>query len=337
MSAEDINVVDRRHPELTVCGFVRKHYRYSIPVAIVNLMESFYSLWIKPRVSSKQLQWLKEELQRLNGNKGLGAGAETGVHVHSLPMKGFRMEVVLKAFMNDRMEGDVLLWLAINLSPEMDFMAGNLAVAYDGDHAARSHWDRTSEGMCMETYGRCLDRSGFQNLDDLSISAYIDITQIKWKEDEKEDFDITPTLKCRGQRHWMIDNDIITKLDCDANTEELVGLARCQSQNGWKLCIYRYFCDQELQMDIHPPFKPINVHFVIVEMTVQWEIDGKKHCFKNVGECRRGFYIGLTFDDIQSNMELIFEWKIVGVKGTNNQNIPVSDWLSNGIDVGENH
>ena len=335
MSAGDIDVVDSRHPELTVCGYVRKNYRCSIPVAILHLMESFYSLWIKHRVSSEQLQWLKEGFQRLkslNGMEGLGEESDIRFHVYSLPMKGFRMEVVLKAFM-DNIEGEALLWLAMNPSPEMDFMAGNLAVAYDGDHAARSHWERTSEGMCMETYGRCFRESDVQNLDDLSISAYIDITQIKWKDQEKEDFDITPTLKGCGRHQWLIDDDIITTLDADSDD---IAVVHCQSQNGWTIDIYRSFGEQGLEIGIYPSFKPINVDSVLVEMTVQWEIDGKRHCFKGVGGNRKVFDVGLTFDDIQSKMELIFEWKIVGVKGMNNQDIPVLDWLSNSIDVGEN-
>ena len=321
MSVEEIDAVDSRHPELTVCGYVRGNYRHSIPVAIVNLMESFYSLWITKRVSVEQLQ------------REMGSREFTEIPFHNLLMNGFRMEVVLRASWNYMMHDMVFYWLTFNLSPEMDFIAGNFAVAYDGDHSARSYWNRSTESYRKLADCKCLRKSEFQNLDDLSISAYVDITQIKWKEQEKEDFDITPALKGYGQHHLLIDDDVITKLDSKPGTTVS---AECQSQNGWKIDIRRYWGALELKIGLHFPFKPINVDTVFAEMTVQWEIDGKMHCFKSVGGVGTYDDVGLTFDDTHSITELIFEWKIVRVKGMNNQDVPVSDWLSNGIDVREN-
>ena len=324
MSAEQTDAVDSRHPELTVCGYVRGNYRHSIPVAIVNLMESFYSLWIKKRVSGEQLQRLKE----------MGSRGYTEIPFHNLLMNGFRMEMVLRASRNNLFhDNKVFLWLAINASPEMDFIAGNFAVSFDGERSARSHWERSTGNRICINDAKFRSESDIQNGDDMSIRAYIDITQIKWKEDEKEDFDITPTLKGYGQHHWLIDDDVITKLDCNADT---TAGAECHSQNGWKIAIGRYWGAPELKIGISPPFKPINVDTVFVEMTVQWDIDGKRHCFEGVGRCGIQFDVGLTFYDIHSITELIFEWKIFRVKGLNGQDIPLSDWLSNGIDVGAN-
>ena len=335
MSAGEIDVVDGRHPELAVCGYVRQNYRHSIPVAIVNLMESFYSLWIKKRVSGEQLQILKEQLETLK-EKGLWQYTDIALHFHSLLMKGFRIEVVLKASWNN-INDEVMLWLAMNLSPEIDFMAGNLAVAYDGNHSARSHWVRSTGRHWERTDdAKFLRESDLKNLNDLSIAACIDITQIKWKDEEKEDFDITPTLQGCGRHHWLIDDDVITKLDCNADTKLSLGVAECASKNGWQIEILRWFGAQKLKISIYPSFKPINVDSVFVERTVQWDIDGKKHCVKSVCGCRTDFDVGLTFDDIQSITELIFEWKIVRVRDVNNQDIPVSDWLCNGIEVAEN-
>ena len=163
MAKQRSHLVDRRHPELTVFGFARRYYPHSIPVAILNLMELFYSLWIEHRLSKDQTQ----ELKKLEPRQTIE------IPIRSYFLSGIRIEAKLECRTWDN---EVLLVrLRFVFPSEMSFIAGKFGLGFNGDTACCCKWNRLY-GTANVAASDYIYISTLENLADFVVIEYVDIT-----------------------------------------------------------------------------------------------------------------------------------------------------------------
>lgn len=182
-----VEKVNSKHSELTVFGFVRKHYRHSVPNEIVNLMESYYSsLWMKRRLSIEEMN----ELNALAPNQ-----------YHELPFGTF---VINGKCIHLHLEYNFgFVSLAVILPPSIHFISGNFALI-NGSGSGDVKWTRAhSDSRIIR---KPLSLIPLAPRFERELSAYLDITQIKMKGNESDDVGIKPNLKSNVTSHRSLDD-----------------------------------------------------------------------------------------------------------------------------------
>lgn len=314
-------VVDSRHPCLTVHGFARENYRDSIPHDIASLMESYYSLWMKVHLTTEQLQ----KLQRLTRNS-----EDVHIPLHSFMINGVRLKMFLRGRIGRYRNPRDILVLEFAFSPPIKYMIGDIAWGCDEVDTYRCWWMRHPITPKTDLSDHS-DALVFRRRSELTINGYFDIHQIKWEDEDKEDFDIMPLLNWNGEQIWLIDDDKVTELHS-------AGKISCRSVDGWTFSITRSYYQKEkgnLWMGCIPPFLPLNVANLITEMDVRYQVNGKIRKFQGIDKCYRndyGFKTGITTNDIQSNMKFVIKWRIVHVKLSDYGKVRISDCEANVVD-----
>ena len=217
MTSHSVKKADSKRSELTVFGFVREHYRHSVPNDIVNLMESYYTLWMKFHFSTEALQQLIAPSQE----------------PQELPIGTFTLNGELIRLYSECNYALKFVTLRAILPRSIEFIAGNFAVE-NVTRWEKVKWARVRSRISITRHPLELGRKAQLELGKEpqlelgrelgELSVYLDITQIKMRY--CDDFDITPTLKSSGTMRLLMD---------EFTPEEPM----YHSDNGWEMRILR--------------------------------------------------------------------------------------------------
>ena len=266
-----------------VCHLTRTHYTgaMTVPTAITHMMTSFLNLWRKHHLTADQCD---EILMNI----------ENGGHVE-FPLETFKFRD-LKFVVH--MTGDILsheeavedeedggdddcVFFNLRLTPldqnAVKHISGKFEIqekypekdeSTNIDYRRFAISDLSNEVRCRLSQNE--PQIGFSNkaeLQELSFSFYIDILQIQFSTDDRQDFDVMPRMSKYGAKQFSIEaNNVANWLikGCD-------GIWMPREEGEWRFVLRKnkYLRDQsansELFLDIDPPYLPVKI----------WQIDLK--------------------------------------------------------------
>ena len=279
--------MDTQYLDLMVRGFARHHHQHSTPVVILDLIKSFYSLWIKHRLSRGQLE-------KLTVN-------ETIVFpIHRIMISGTVIEVHMDVAWNCR---ELQSSLTVDFPSNMDFIAGTFAVGFDEDTANRYGWVRLPWTQSfIEKIHMSLEE--LKSLNDLFVVGYWDITQIQWDDEQIQDFDITPCTLTSGRHRWVIGDEELHNLRSGQK------ILKTPDQR-WEFSVDTFEDDVSFDVDglvlqANHSFVPLSVSRMECQWNVRYQIDGKKHCV-TVNRQTRKFTIHLKVEDLENKSRIEFD------------------------------
>ena len=283
---------------MTVSGFIRQNHRNLLPMALCNLIVSFYSLLIKKRLSNEQLQKLNE----------LERGEIMNIPLFRFRFKDAKMHAVLQARRYNF--GGLRLDFMIEIPDEVHYIAGYFAADYNTNCACRrwrAFWrPRTSFKRWDYTV------SSLEECKELFVIGFVDIDQIKWKDEIQRDFDIIRMhpLTESGRHHLSIN-----EADLHALRSDRIIL---KTKEGWEFWIktfpwgHRHY-GKGVQLRGKPSFLPLDVSRLEYEWTVRHQVTGKRYKKKVENmDYRSVVNANLKVDDLENEtkIEIDIEYQI---------------------------
>ena len=188
-------VLEDDKSKLVVSGYSRKKYSHSVPVAILSLVQSFYTFWKKRRLTKDEMQMIDQ----------MENGEELSIALHTVRIGQIPLNFCIQAKRESSYTG---LHLRIYYPDLVDFIAGHFWAGIPSTEPKYVSWKTTKktviEGQQLDHLSLCFVghsdswRTG-------SFDCYYDIHQIAFSPKTKiPNFDVTPAIS-GGVFEWDID------------------------------------------------------------------------------------------------------------------------------------
>ena len=269
--AED-SIKNPNHPNLTVYGFIRKHYPFYVPVALRTLLESYYSLWIHRELTHdecKQLLALEHnQTMDLDVNSTLVHGSKV-----LFWLKCTKKEVFTGSHGNAFLES-VRISLCVTVESDVEFIAGKFDLILNGDRVrCKPEWERrfVSGDDNLTFCNRKLIVSKLGDTGNLTVSCYLDLTQMKFKG-KRTDFDLTPNLIPNCRVRWLVKGKELETLMSGRENRRIFA----EFEGGWKLSIIRRqssisLSTHDFRIWVGPAHLPLDVSACHFRYSIRYE------------------------------------------------------------------
>lgn len=256
--------LDTDESELMASGYARNTYPHSLPVAMLSLIQSFYTLWKKRRLTQDEMN----KIHSLRDRQFMSISLHT-IRIEHTP---------LTFYLRISKSIDYLrVGLCVNYNEEsVDFIAGHFWAGLPSDERRHVPWKRTQslfmELLCEHQIQKCvtISMSTFKTLDISSFDCYYECHQIAFSpKTQIPNFDVTPLLTNGGIFEW--------DMDCgqyDNDLDSFIHRTRPDSNAHWDF-VFKYRSNRAM-LQVIPSFLPLKVRKVIVNVTIKLQHDGFK-------------------------------------------------------------
>ena len=261
--------------ELIVFGYLRKKYAHSIPVALLSLIQSFYTLWKKRRLTESEFN----ELYQLQEDKSITIEMHT-IRINRIPLT-FYIKMWVVQYSNGHDE--LFFELCVDYPESVDFIAGYFHADFRSEESYEVWWRRTKSrrrqcrlnpGEQYDSRQKCsyvqgVPMAGMSVLKTLSFDCYYGFHQIAFSPKAQiPDLDITPLFVNGKTLAWEID---CSQYDKEFN--ELCHEVDLEDNSQWDLAFEYDGNAGSGRLDVTVNWLPFKVHsfYVAVSLTLKYD------------------------------------------------------------------